>query len=294
MAAEDRSRPFDHLVLPVSGLDAARERLTRLGFTVAPNGVHPFGTANCCVFLADATFLEPLAVVDAAVAGREAGAGNVFVRHDRDFRARNGEEGLSAVVYGTENAEEDHARFADAGMSAGDILNFAREFATPDGGRDRAAFRLAFARPAQAPDCLFFAVERVVVPEVDRSALLRHANGATGIAGVLMTAPRPAALAGFLEQVTGTTAQIAAEGVVLRSAAFELRVLTPAAFAAQTGLPAGGGAEQPRFRAVAFAGTDIRPYVDRLDEPGVAHHRAPAGIVVPPAPGQGTAFIFPL
>ena len=50
-------RALDHLVLPTTSLAVARDRLTTLGFTVAPDGVHPFGTVNCCIYLADGTFL---------------------------------------------------------------------------------------------------------------------------------------------------------------------------------------------------------------------------------------------
>ncbi|TIT26271.1 MAG: VOC family protein, partial [Mesorhizobium sp.] len=42
---------LDHLVLPTASLDVARARLVSLGFVVAPTGIHPFGTENCCVFL---------------------------------------------------------------------------------------------------------------------------------------------------------------------------------------------------------------------------------------------------
>jgi hypothetical protein len=56
------AHPLDHLVLPTGSLDAVRSRLSSLGFIVAPTGIHPFGTENACVFLADGTYLEPLAV----------------------------------------------------------------------------------------------------------------------------------------------------------------------------------------------------------------------------------------
>ncbi|MEO1399011.1 MAG: VOC family protein, partial [Pseudomonadota bacterium] len=39
-------RSIDHLVFPVADIGAARERYTQLGFTVAPDGKHPFGTEN--------------------------------------------------------------------------------------------------------------------------------------------------------------------------------------------------------------------------------------------------------
>jgi hypothetical protein len=49
------THPLDHLVLPTGSLEVARARLAALGFVVAPTGIHPFGTENCCVFLADGT-----------------------------------------------------------------------------------------------------------------------------------------------------------------------------------------------------------------------------------------------
>jgi hypothetical protein len=291
MPSEDNPRPLDHLVLPVSGLGVAGDRLTQLGFTVAPEGVHPFGTANCCVFFSDGTFLEPLNVADPALAERESAAGNVFTRHALQFRARNGMEGFSALVFGTRNAARDHDAFVEGGLSAGDILDFGRDFVAADGTRDRAAFRLAFAASAAAPDCLFFTCERVAVPKGDRSAFLSHSNGVKGIAQVVISAPDPSALVGFLEDVSGAAAGEVDGGVALRSGRFGLRVLTPSALAAQTGLPHGDDPE-PRFRVVAFAGADVEALEVKLNDAGVDCHKAPAGLVVPPGQGQGAAFIF--
>ena len=62
IAAPRSARLLDHLVLPVAELSAARNRLTQLGFTVAADAQHPFGTENACVSLADKTYLEPIAV----------------------------------------------------------------------------------------------------------------------------------------------------------------------------------------------------------------------------------------
>ena len=283
--------PLDHLVLPVSDLAEARGRLTRLGFTVAPDGIHPFGTANCCVFFADGTFLEPLAVADRAIADAAASAGNVFVRHDRDHRARNGEEGFSAVVFATGDATRDHARFVGSGISAGELLDFSREFATLEGGRDQAAFRLAFALGPDAPDCLFFTCERVRAPDVDRTPLQRHANGVTGVAGVLMTAPDPQHLAGTLQQTAGAPPQPDGDGMVLRRGVFVLRVMTMDHFADETGLPDDGDG-RTAFRALELACQDMADLRRRLAAASIGFHEAPAGLVVPPAPGQGAALIF--
>ncbi len=83
---QENPHPLDHLVLPTTSLDCARTRLTSLGFVVAPTGVHPFGTENCCVFFADGTYLEPLAVGDERTAATAVGEGNVFVARDRAYR----------------------------------------------------------------------------------------------------------------------------------------------------------------------------------------------------------------
>jgi hypothetical protein len=285
-------RPLDHLVLPVPALHTARDRLLALGFTVAPDGVHPFGTANCCVFFADGSFLEPLAVVDGHIAEAAGRDGNVFVRHDSEFRERGGTNGFSALVYGTADATSDHETFRRKGVTAGDVLDFGRDFISADGTQDRAEFRLAFARSTDAPDCLFFTCERVMVPDVDRSALLSHANGATGIGQVMLVSPKPSAQAMFLENVTGAAAAPARDGgLAFGSGSFELVVLTPAEFAARTSLPPELNAE-PQFRAVVVGCPDIGSVEARLRETEVAFHHAPAGLVVPPGPGQGAAFIF--
>src|SRR5690606_15381247 len=114
----------DHCVLPVADLSVARRRLASLGFNVAPEGIHPFGTANACVYFADGTFMEPLALADPRLAMSTARDGNIFTRRDLAYRYRCGSEGFSALVFGTAEADADHARFAGAGFPGGDMLGF--------------------------------------------------------------------------------------------------------------------------------------------------------------------------
>ncbi len=80
--------PLDHLVLPTVDIALARERLGKLGFTVAPDARHPFGTQNACVFLADKTYLEPLGVASAEQCEKSIMDGNVFVARDQAYRFR--------------------------------------------------------------------------------------------------------------------------------------------------------------------------------------------------------------
>ncbi len=160
-------RAVDHLVLPTAGLDVARQRLSLLGFTVAPVGIHPFGTANCCVFLADGAYLEPLAVADASAAEIAIADGNVFVARDALFRQVAGDEGLSAIVLTTTDAAADHARFVETGISAGKMLDFSRAFVDPAGNSAVASFRLAFAAEASSPAAFAFACQRINPPPAD-------------------------------------------------------------------------------------------------------------------------------
>ena len=182
---------IDHLVLPTAGLDTARARLAALGFTVAPVGVHPFGTVNCCVYFGGGTFLEPLAIGDKAAAEMAIVQDNVFVSRDAAYRQRNGKEGFSALVFGTADAAADHRRFQHNGISAGAMLEFSRPFVDAAGKSDVAKFKLAFAFDQAQQDVFFFTCQRLNAPEVDRSALERHPNGVSGIKEVALTAENP-------------------------------------------------------------------------------------------------------
>lgn len=284
-------RPLDHLVLPTADLDVARARLTALGFTVAPRGAHPFGTANACVYFADGTFLEPLALADPAVAGRAAAAGNVFVARDRAYRASRGEEGFSALVMATGDAGADHARFARAGISAGEMLAFTRPFVDGEGRQDTASFLLAFAAETSSPDCYFFTCERVNAPKVDRSALEKHANGAAGIARIFLSAADPARHAEFLRQVTGGTLSEGSDGIYLGTAGATVSVLTPEALRVATGIEAGRD-DALRLCAVSFRLSDPAIAENLLARNNIPCKRREGRIVVAPASGQGAAFAF--
>mgnify|MGYP002776774832 CR=1 FL=1 len=170
------ARAIDHLVLAVTDLAHARTRMGLLGFTVAPDARHPFGTENACVFFQDGSYLEPLAIGSEDGSRETARAGNVFTARDRAFRFRQGQEGLEAVVFRTDDAAADHAAYVSAGFSAGKILEFSRPFAMPDGQVSEAAFRLAFASDLRSPDFYAFTIRRV---RIDRhSPCMRTARWA--------------------------------------------------------------------------------------------------------------------
>lgn len=260
-------RVIDHCVLPVGDLATARARLAALGFTVAPEGVHPFGTVNACVYFSDDTFLEPLAIGNAASVEEAAGAGNVFVARDRAFRQELGEEGFSALVFKTEDAAADDRAFVSQGISAGPMLTFSRGFRDPDGASGTASFRLAFAAEPSETAGYLFTCQRIGVPQVDRSALEIHANGARAISAILAEAGDPARARAFLDVAVPTPA-----GTI------EIRP--------------GRHGSGLRFAGIVLAVTDGARTERLFSEAGIDYTRSGNRLTVPPAPGQGTEFIF--
>jgi hypothetical protein len=284
------THPLDHLVLPTQSLEVARARLNSLGFVVAPTGIHPFGTENCCVFLADGTYLEPLAVGDPQAATTAIADGNVFVARDRAYRDSHGDEGFSATVLSTGNADVDHARYLETGISAGGMLSFSRAFTDTAGKSDIASFKLAFAAGAGATDAFLFACERVNAPKVDRAALQAHANGVTGIVEIVAVSDRPAEqhrlISVAVDDPTGS-----GQGGTFHLPNADLSVLDPASFTARFGLPAGAPTDL-RFAAVVFSVRSADVTSRLLAANSIQHDIAGNDIVVQPAPGQGAAFIF--
>lgn len=283
--------PLDHLVLPTASLDVARARLVSLGFVVAPTGIHPFGTENCCVLFEDGTYLEPLAVGNGQAVAKAIADGNVFVARDRAYRDRCGNEGFSAVVLGTENADADHARYIEAGLSAGDMLGFSRAFTDAAGKSDTASFRLTFASGTGATDAFLFACERINAPKVDRTALQIHPNGATGIIEVVAVSDEPSKQHRLILIATRSPAagQESSTAVGLPNAT--LTLLNPVAFETRFGIPAGAPSEL-RFAGIVFSVRRADTVAKLLAASSVEHEIRGNDIVVRPASGQGAAFIF--
>lgn len=286
------ARPIDHLVLPVADLVVARTRLSELGFTVAPDALHPFGTANACVFLSDGTYLEPLAVANRRHASAAAKRGNVFTGRELAFRASRRRQGFSALVVATDDAVADHARFRTKGISAGDMLEFSRGVKMPDGSETQASFRLAFAGDARAPDFFLFSCERVNPLPAGRGELERHANAVTGLSEIVLSASAPSEFSPLLEEVLGVEAEI--EPTVLRLAAenARIRVAQDRDLETEFALAPPADAEGLCGRAIIFKTADLAVTEITLAANDVAFVRREGRVLVQAAPGQGVLFGF--
>ena len=293
-AATRTLRMLDHLVLPVSGLAVARARYEQLGFTVAADALHPFGTANACVFFSDKTYLEPLAVASIDDCEAAVRAGNAFVARDEAYRTRCGQDGFSAIVLSTDDAVADHARFVEKGLSAGDMLEFSRPMLLPDGSRATGSFRLAFAADLAAPDFFLFTCQRVTPLPADRSALETHANGVTGLSDVVVSAARPHDfLPIFQEAVDAQDVSVHPRGLEIATAnGVTISVSDAVGMHDGFNTEISASALGLRGRAVVFKVADLHLTEQQFTANAVSFIKKDKRLIVPEAPGQGVIFAF--
>lgn len=286
------ARPLDHLVLPVVDLATARLRLSSLGFAVAPDARHPFGTGNACVYFSDSTYLEPVAISDLQTYEAKVAARTEFVRRDRAYRFRVGNDGLSAVVFKSDDAAVDYAAFEAAGISENDLFEFSRPFELEDGTIATAGFKLAFAADLRAPDIFFFVCQRLM-PLSPAGSLVTHQNGVTGIAEVLIGEDEPMEFEPLLQSLSNShDIDIHPHGFTVDAGTARISVYTHAYLEKTFGIA--GAAHQRGLvaRGIVFDTPDVPNLTDILDHNDMPYHARESCVSVPPAPGQGVTFVF--
>lgn len=282
-------RPIDHLVLPVTTLTLARSRLTGLGFTVAPDARHPFGTGNCCVFFRNGAYLEPITFLDRNAADEAAAGGLVFIKRLKRFTERQG-EGFAMLAVRSLDAEADQRELEQSGVGGGPVFRFSRAATLPDGSEQEIGVALAYAVHASAPDAAFLMCERTNPDGLWNEAFVSHPNGAEGVVAVTAVAEEPAVFRNLLTAATGDPdVHATPAGLESRMDGSAVAIVTPAEFAARYGLEA----PDPR-RGLLFAGFDVAVAdLDRaIGYAGPTARRHEGRIVVPPSPGFGSVLAF--
>jgi hypothetical protein len=284
-------RSLDHLVLPVSQLDLARDRLTALGFLVAPDALHPFGTENACVFFADGTYLEPLAVSSREACLAAVRDANMFIARDQAFRFRVAQEGFSAFVMKSDDAAADHARFLREGLSGGPMLSFSRPVRRADGSEDVARFHLAFAADLRSPDFFFFACERVNFAGFP--AAPDHPNGVRGLKAVVLSEENPSDFQEFLQlAAAGRKTRAHSFGIEVPVGNGMIEVLTPAGLAAFHGIATSRQGRGLRGEGMVLSVASLAATEKCLVDRRVDFVRHGGRLVVPPAAGLGAFIAF--
>lgn len=276
-------RNLDHVVLPVPSLKIARERLSSLGFTVAPDARHKFGSENACVFFENGTFIEPLAVGHRETVEAAIDKGNPFLRRDMAYRFRNGDDGFSMVVFGDEDPKIQRKKIKKAGWQTGKLVTVRRP---------GVAVRVALGIDERSPDLTTFLCERPNGPPTFPDELVDHENGSIGIVRVTMGEQLPEDFQYYLQTM--------ARQREIRSHSFGMEFTLPNAKLSvmnRAGLKAHYGIDAPQDRGLKAYAFDIA--VKDLD--AIAEHVARAGIsarqigqrlIVDEASGQGAKIAF--
>lgn len=286
-------RTLDHLVLPVAEVEVARSRYGALGFTVAPTGVHPFGTENCCIFFKDGTFLEPLGIAQRETCEEEAVKGHTFVANDQTYRFRRSLEGFSHLVIKSDDAKADHKLYRRHGISGGKRVRFSRKFQTPDGQSGKATFKLAFATDKRSPDSYFFSCQVVDAPKVDRSALQAHANGVIGLKEVILSEVNPTDFQYFLQTfLNQREMDVDSFGMTFDTENAKVTVLSPDGMQAFYGMAVEPAERGMQFQAFTLAVQSLDKIAAHLKQNGIEFVERTGRLMVPPHEGQGTTIIF--
>ena len=249
------ARGLDHIVHAVHDLDAAGEAYARLGFTVGARNRHPWGTHNRIVQF-PGVFIELLTVGEPALIPPEKPRSVSFGAFTREFLSTG--EGLSMLVLEGKGAAADAAAFRAAGIGDFDVFDFEREGQRPDGTAVKVAFSLAFAQDRRAPDTGFFTCQQHYPENFWNPAFQTHANGASGVAGVVFVAENPADHHVFLKAFSGVSdLQSTSAGITLETPRGEIQVMDPSAYRLHFAVEPPDVARGMRLAAIRFAVRDL-------------------------------------
>ena len=191
-------RKIDHHVLVTRDLDTARSQYEQLGFQVAPDGIHPFGTKNANLYFKNGVMVETLAVGDEGKYAEAVAVGNTFVCNDAKYRQLVGNSGFSHVVASSVDAETDHVEYQRRGHSGGKLVRFSRAFEHPNGVADAITVKLAFATHPKSRHAFFFTCHSVSSASMGASNLEVHPNGVLSCIQAVSCASEPSVYADFV------------------------------------------------------------------------------------------------
>jgi hypothetical protein len=272
----------DHAVALVRDLDAARVRYERLGFTVAPRGVHPpeLGTGNHTVML-EREYLELMGVL--APTAANARYRNVLAQR----------EGLAALALQTTSADAVVAEMAAAGFALEAPVDFARPVVLSDGMRTQAAFRTAHLASGAAPGFHVFCCEHRTRHVTWRPELLGHANGAVALEHVLATSDDPRAAAETCARLFASTPSEGDDGaVVVDIGNATIRFHSPRSLAARFDGVDLGGAAAAGLVGLTLRTTSLAKARAALAAGGLRATETGDGIAVAPGDTCGVLLVF--
>jgi catechol 2,3-dioxygenase-like lactoylglutathione lyase family enzyme len=257
---------LDHVVVNVqTRLDAAVAAYANLGFSLTERGHHTLGTSNhLALFQHD--YVELLGVE----AGRPSPAWDIVANP----------VGIQGLAFKTHDAAALYRRLTKERLPAQSPEEFSRPVTLPDGTFD-ARFKVVGVNPSPLDGVHVFFCQHLTPQLVWRREWQNHANGATGIAHLVLAVSDPARTAVAFARLLGVGAPrpIAGGGVEIEAGGVSLRFLAPDAVRqslALQALPKSGvigmglrtGSLQAAADALALGG--IRPATASADRIAVA------------------------
>jgi catechol 2,3-dioxygenase-like lactoylglutathione lyase family enzyme len=283
-------RGLDHIVHAVRDLDAAGEFYRRAGFTVGARNRHPWGTHNRIVQLKKC-FIELLEIAEPEKIAPHSARSFSFGAFNRDFLAAR--DGLSMLILNSTNAAEDARSFKASKISDLDVFDFAREGKKPDGASVKLAFSLAFAREPASPALAFAACQHHYPENFWNPAFQTHANGATGVPGIVMVADNPTDHHIFLKALTGVRdLHSSSIGITAPTENGDIEIMEPVSYRDQFGVSIAVSGEGMTLNALRFEVADIAQAETLLRQAGIAPHRHVGRLIVPPELALGATLIF--
>ena len=170
------------------------------------------------------------------------------------------------------------------------MFDFEREGKRPDGSAVKVAFSLAFAQDKHAPDTGFFTCQQHYPENFWNPAFQQHANGVTGVAGVVFVAENPADHHVFLKAFAGVSdLKSTSSGITIETPRGEIQVMDPAAFRQHFAAEPPDVARGMRLAAIRFAVRDMASGAGAL---GSDANERMGKLVVPPGQAHGATLVF--
>lgn len=271
---------IDHPLVLLRDIEAARGFYTRLGFTMTPVGLHPWGTSTSLAVL-ERSALELMSVYDESLLDSYGTGDFRFGRHMHEALAER--EGVSLVALHSRDAAADRAAMEARGIAFQGHIGFRRKVKPPGGEWDEAVVSLEVSRDPELPRVSHFLAQQhkphlLWVPD-----WMRHANGATRIAAVTYRAPDPAPLLARLGAMFGPErVSEAPGGWRVATGQGDFRVLRPDGWpAAFAGAPAPQiGPEEAAALAIDIAVADLAATRSWLEQAGTSLYETPDWVAV--------------
>lgn len=296
MAQRDRiylpKRGLDHIVPAVRNLDVAAATWARLGFTLTPRAMHPWGTSNRLVQL-HGFFVEVLEVADPSKLMPMGRRFFSFGAYLADYLTKR--EGIAMTVFESVDARADRDQFVERGLPDLEPFDFQRQAKLPNGESVTLAFSLAFAPPESSPDAVFFTCQQHAPDYFWKPEYQVHANTAIAVDEVTMVAPDPASYASVLGQLQVPEAvHTDRDGSVLcETLRGRVRVATPQCYESWMGCgPAVDAPAGPHFAALRVVVEDLDVTQRLLHDRAFETHWAPAGLIVTGRQVHGCTLAF--